>query len=188
MTVEDEAGNVMSNWDLTAVLADRQMPTAVVNVYLNEYASHAKSQLMKAHATAKPEGVEELDAKIAEVDKALQESKYEVHLEAIPSRMREDIHSRALHEYPNKRNVVGQPADDDPTIERIKYENDLLWVACIRKLVTPSGDVFEAPTKDDVTALSSGLSSSACILIDQKIQGLHQDSERYTADSKNPDF
>lgn len=177
-----------SNWDLTAMVAERQMPTAEVTVYLNEYASHAKVQLMKALSKASKEEAEELDKKLAEVDAELEKSKYVVHLEAIPARMREDIHSRALHEFPNKRNVLGQPADDDPSIERINFESNLLWEACIRKLVTPTGREFESPGPGDIENLSKGLPAAAAVLIDRTIQNLHQDAERYTAESKNPDF
>jgi hypothetical protein len=185
---ETQTVSEMRNWDLAEFSAERQQPTAMVNIYLNEYASHAKSQLVKAQSKASPKEVGEIDKKLAEVEIQIQASKYEIHFEAIPARMREDIHSKAMHEYPNKRNVLGQPSDEDPTVDRIKFENDLLWAACIRKLVTPSGKTFENPTKADVLALSEGMSSSACVLIDRTINGLHQDAERFTAESKNPDF
>lgn len=178
----------MSNWDLSAVLAERPMPTAAVTVYLNEYASHAKTQLLKAHSKASGDAVAEIDAKLEQVEEELQKSRYEIHLEAIPADMREDIHARALKEYPPKTNFLGQPSDDDPAVDRIKFENDLLWAACIRKLITPTGQEFTEPSKEDVASLTKGLTATACIQVDKSIRELHEAAEKFTAEAKNPDF
>lgn len=187
---EEMVEKAPATWDLVDFIADRQQPTAVVNVYLNEFASHAKAQLLKAHAKATEDEIEALDKQLDEIEAQLEASKYEIHLRAIPARMRENIHSKAMHTYPYKRNLLGQPADDDPTLERIHLENNLLWAACISKLVTPNGTVFENPTEGDIEMLTgeNGLSASAQTLIDAQIRELHESAERFTAEVKNPDF
>ena len=183
-TVEE----LLTTWDLGEFLADRQMPEVTVDVYLNEYASHAKAQLLKAHARATGDEVAELDAKLEEVEKQLEASRYEISLRAIPSEMREDIHKRAVKEFPYKKNFLNQPTEDDPTQERIEFENLLLWQACIRKMVAPNGRVFENPSEGDVKALDKGLPTGAKNALDRAIRELHEDAERFTAEVKNPDF
>lgn len=185
---KDKVAELMTSWDLGDFLADRQMPESTVVIHLNEFASHAKAQLLRAHAKATGEEVAELDKKLEEVEEALAASRYEIHLRAISSDMREDIHERALEKFPEKRNFLGQPSEDDPTRQRIRFENLLLWQACIRKMVTPKGDVFENPTDGDVEALDTGSPSGAKNMIDRAIRELHEDAERFTAEVKNPDF
>lgn len=183
-----DTNEMMTTWDLGDFLADRQMPTTTVVVYLNEYASHAKAQLLKAHSRASKEEVAELDKKLAEVDKTLEDSRYEIHLTAIPGEMRDDIHRKVLKDFPMKRNFLGQPAEDDPTQERILAENLLLWEACIRKMVAPGGKEFENPAKGDVELLDKKLPMAAKNAIDRAIRELHEDAERFTAEVKSQDF
>lgn len=188
MSENETVGKVPATWDLAEFIADRQMPEATVVVYLNEYASHAKAQLLKAHAKATGEEAVELDRQLDEVEKQLEASRYEIHLRAIPARMRQNIHSKALSTFPYKRNLLGQPSEDDPTTERINLENNLLWQACISKVVTPSGAEFENPTEGDIELLANGLPVTAQSLIDAQIRELHESAERFTAEVKNPDF
>lgn len=188
MSENETVEKVPATWDLVEFTADRQMPESTVVVYLNEFASHAKAQLLKAHAKATGPEVEELDKQLAEVEAQLEASKYEIHLRAIPARMRENIHSKAMHTYPFKKNLLGQLAEDDPTAERVNLENNLLWAACISKLITPSGKEFENPSVGDIEMLVNGLPSSAQVAVDTQIRELHEAAERFTAEVKNPDF
>lgn len=188
MSENETVEKVPATWDLAEFVADRQQPTAVVNVYLNEYASHAKTQLLKAHGKSTPSEVEELDKQLEEVEAQLEASKYEIHLRAIPARMRQNIHSKAMSTYPAKKNLLGQPAEDDPAEARINLENNLLWQACITKLITPSGQEFENPSEGDIEMLVNGLPSTAQATIDSQIRELHEAAERFTAEVKNPDF
>src|SRR5690606_15696612 len=137
---------------------------------------------LKAHAKATGPEVEELDKQLAEVEAQLEASKYEIHLRAIPARMRQNIHSKALSSYPYKKNLLGQLGDDDPTVERVNLENNLLWQACIVKVVTPSGKEFENPTEGDIELLVNGLPVTAQSLIDAQIRELHEEAERFTAE------
>lgn len=188
MSENETVKKVPATWDLAEFLADRQQPTATVTVYLNEYASHAKVQLLKAIGSASTSEEPELSKQLDEVEKQLEASKYEIHLRAIPARMRQNIHSKALSSYPYRKNLLGQLGDDDPTVERVNLENNLLWQACIAKVVTPSGKEFENPTEGDIELLVNGLSSTAQSLIDSQIRELHEEAERFTAEVKNPDF
>lgn len=180
--------DMKSKWDLAEFLSHRQMPTATVVVYLNEYASHAKVQLQKALARATVEEAEELDRKLAAVEEALQKSRYEIHLEAIPAEMREDIHEKVLKDFPEKFNLLRQPAEDDPTRERVEAETLLLWEACIRKMITPDGREFDNPSAEDIRLLDRGLTSTAKVAIDQSIRELHEAAEQFTVEIKDPDF
>lgn len=176
-------------WDLAEVIAEREQPRTEVVVYLNEFASHAKVQLQKALATeTNPEKVAELEKSLADVDQALEESKYTVVLEALPSRMREDINSKAMHDFPLRRNPLGGLAAEDPTRERTNRENNLLIAAMIRDVLNPSGEHKESWTQEEVETFVGRLSSAAQRAIDMAIKQIHTEAELFTAEVKNPNL
>lgn len=177
----------MEEWDLTEVLVERPQPTDEVPVYLNEVASHAKVALMKAHSRATGEELERIDKELSEVEEALERSKYVIHLRGIPSRMREDINSKALSEFPMKLSVMGY---DDPlnARERNARENLLLWHAQITNVVNPKGQSKKSWTLDEIEKFAATLPTAAQNIIDQRIKALTEASEKFMVESKNPDF
>src|SRR5690606_14388489 len=94
--------NFAEEWDLGDVISERKQPTDSVDIYLNEVASFAKAKLMQAHTNASAEAVKAIDEQLDQIEKDLDASRYTVHVTAVPSRMREDIASKALARYPLK--------------------------------------------------------------------------------------
>jgi hypothetical protein len=185
-TITDPFGD---EWDLGEVLAERAQPTDTVTIFLNEAASYAKAQLLKALSKGgiPPEEREKMEDQIAEWDKQLDERKYVIHLTAVPSRMREDIQSKALSEHPIKPNLLGQ---DDPLNARARMirENELIWLAQITKVVNPVGKVKAHWTEEEMRRFSESLPSKAQDRVDKKIKELTAQAEEYTVRAQNLDF
>lgn len=182
--------NAMNEWDLFEVLAERAQPTTSVPVYLNEVASYAKGELIKQKAATPDKEVsiiEALDEKIAEAEALLAKSRYTVHLTAIPSRMREDLASKAMHQHPLKLNIMGQ---DDPenSLARQKYNNELLWHAQIIGIENPEGKKNNQFTLEQIVQFGDALPTNAWKAVDAAIGNLTKDAEQFTADSQNLDF
>lgn len=174
-------------WDLAEVVSERKQPTAKVGIYLNEEASHTKVQIMAMYANAKTDEVQVLDDKLEALEKLLESSKYTVHLQGIPARMREDINTQAFVAFPAKPDFLGR---DDPmnARDRQRKEGDLLWLAHITDVVNPRGKSKKDWTEGSIHQFASGLPLAAQNAIDAAIKKLAEDSEKFTVEAQNPDF
>lgn len=174
-------------WDLVEAITERQQPKAKLSVYLNEVASARKDALLKRQAKLK--AGEELDAverELEQVEEEIQASKYIIYLTGLPSRMREDIASKAMHEVPLKLDMLGR---DDPlnALKRKQRENLLSWVAHIED-VERNGKHRRNWTEEQMEAFMDSLPTAVQNAIDNTIKELTTSSERFTADSASPDF
>lgn len=176
-----------AEWDLGEVLAERAQPTETVEVYLNEVASHAKVQLTKKSAKAAPEEVADLDAALAEVEAQLEKTKYTVHITAVPSRMREDITSKAMAKHPIRPNIMGQDDMENARVRR-QLENDMIWHAQIVDVVNPAGQSRKSWTFEQIQEFSKALPTAAQNAIDSAIRKLTEDAEKFTTGSQSQDF
>lgn len=191
-----------STWDLSDVISDRAQPTDEVTVYLNEVAAYAKSKVQdaldKATKAKNIKEVESLTAKLDEVNAELEATAYTVHLTGVPSRMREDIASRALSEYPFKLDLMGR---DDPANaqKRLERENALLWHAQVVDVVNAHGQHkrdWTVGTKQPDGSYEDGtidlfirqLPTSAQIAVDTLIKQLAVRVNQFSVASKVPDF
>lgn len=173
-------------WDLAEVLQERIQPTDTVTIYLDEVASFTKAGLLNAKPK-KPEAIVAWDAAIAEVEEILEQSKYVIHLTAVPSRMREDIASKAMHEKPMTPNLLGQD-DVNNTLERQKIENDLVWHTQITNVVNPKGLSKRNWTLEEMKQFSASLPTNVQRAVDAAIKDLTTRAEQFTVKSKNADF
>jgi hypothetical protein len=175
-------------WDLGEILVERKQPKDSVTVYLSEAASYARVQLQKEYARTKDgEKLSKLEDAIAEVDAELEKYKYVIHLTAVPPRMREDISSKALSQVPMKLDLFGR---DDPSNAkaRIEYENILVWLAQIEKVVNPRGQLRTSFTLEQMQAFTDALPIKAQKAVDEAIAALSKAAEEYTVRSQNVDF
>lgn len=174
-------------WDLGELLAEREMPEAEVVLYLNEAASYAKAQLLKAHSKARGEDVDAIDAKLTEVEAQLEASKYTVKLRAVPSRHRENLYDKAKSKYPVKRDVLDR--DDVENVQaRTKYNNQLLWEAMIVTVVNPRGEESGKWDIAKILEFEKALPVKAQRAIDDAILALSTEAEEYTVGAKGVDF
>lgn len=189
-------------WDLNDVISDRAQPTEEVKIYLNEVAAYAKSKIQesidKATKAKKLDEVERLTKKLDEVNAELEATAYTVHLTGVPSRMREDIASKALSEYPFKLDLMGR---DDPANaqKRLERENALLWHAQVTDVVNASGQhkrdwtvgtkMPDGSYEDGTIDLFIGnLPTSAQVAVDNAIKQLAARVNQFSVASKSPDF
>lgn len=177
----------VGEWDLGEVLVERDQPTDKVDVYLNEVASYAKARLMQAHATASADAVTAIDEQLDKIEKDLENSRYVVHIRAVPSRMREDIASKALAQFPLKLNMFGQD-DSSNALDRKKYENDLIWHAQIVNVENPHGRSKTNWTFEQMQKFANSLPTAAQRAIDAKIREVTELAEQYTVKSQDIDF
>lgn len=174
-------------WDLGEVLTERAQPTETVTIYLNEVASYEKGKLLEAQSKATPEEVTEIDTALSKVEAELENSKFIIHLTALPSRMREDIASKALHEFPIQRDFMGQ---DNPInqLNRMKKEQNLLWHAQVTNVVNPLGKSRRAWTYEQMEKFSESIPTAAQRAVDAALLDLTNRAEQYTVASKSADF
>lgn len=174
-------------WDLGEVVAERAQPTDTVTIYLNEVASHEKGKLIKAHSLAKANEVDAIDAKLDEVEAQLEASKYVVHITAVPTRMREDISSKAMAQIPLKLDLMGRDEASNQ-IARMKLENDMIWNAQIVKVVNPAGKSKSDWTVEQIHEFALSIPTPAAKAIDTAIRDLTNSAEKFTVASKSVDF
>lgn len=191
-----------ATWDLTDVISDRAQPTDEVKVYLNEVAAYAKSKIQdKLDRASKGKNVKEIESltkQLEEVDAELEATAYTIHLSGIPSRMREDINSKALSEYPYNVDLMGR---DNPANARLRMEreNALLWHAHVVDVVNPKGahkrdwaigqklpdGSYEKASMD---LFIESLPTSAQVAVDEAIKDLAVRVNTFSVASKSPDF
>lgn len=180
-------------WDLAEVLAERAQPEDTVDVYLNEAASFAKAKLIESRINFKGDTAKdkvklaEIDKTIEETDALLQKSKYVIHLTGVPSRMREDISSKAQAKFPIQPDMMGRDNYGN-SLERMKYENNLVWLAQITNVTNPAGASRREWTEESMGQFLNALPTKAQATIDQAIRELTEKSEQYTVASKSVDF
>ena len=183
---EDVMGD---EWDLSEVLTERKQPTAEVDVYLNEFASHAKASLVEHMTSAKLSSEEhlKLEAEVEVLDAEIESKHYVITVAAIPSRMQEDIQSEAFHEFPIKVDFIGRD-DAQNQIDRTKHQNLAIWHAQIKNVVNPAGQSKRSWTLEEVDRLRSALPVQARTAVDDAIKDINEKAEQYTTKSKNVDF
>lgn len=175
--------------DLGTVLAEREQPEESITFFLNEKLQYARSVLVEQAKSAKdPEVASELEGKIGEVDEALAESKYTLTLRGLPQRMREDINSKALAEFPVKPNFMGY--DDSANAKaRAEKENLLLLASSIVRLVKESTGAEKTQwTAEEVSAFSDTLSLGVLKQVDKVIKELAERVNESALAALDPSF
>lgn len=190
-----------ATWDLADVVSEnpRLQPTEEVTVYLNEVAAYAKSKVQDALDKAKdPKEIEKLTKKLDEVNAELEATAYTIHLTGIPSRMREDINSKAMSEHPYRLDFMGR---DEPANAqaRMTRENALLWHAQVVDVVNTAGahkrdwtvgekQLDGSYTEGSIDLFIRQLPTSAQVAVDTAIKELAVRVNQFSVASKSPDF
>lgn len=175
-------------WDLGDVLLERPQPTDDVVIYLNEVAAFTKSKLLEAHSRTTDEAeIKKLDKELAQLEKDLAASQYTVRLTGIPSRMSENLVSKALHEFPLKLDLMGR---DDPlnARDRMEKQNLLLWNAQIVDVINPAGQSKKSWSIEETEKFAGALPVSAQNAIDEKLKELATRVNDFTVKSQSADF
>lgn len=184
--IEPGLGN---EWDLGQILTERVQPTDSVEVYLSEAASYAKDKLTKQLATVTEDViVKQIEESLTEAEASLAATKYTFHLTGVPSRMRDDIYSKAMVEVPVKpTNLLGGD-DAENAKKRTRVANVLTWLAQIVAIENPLGEKNYEFSREVMESVYDGLPHAARESVNRAIAELTKASERFTVGSQNQDF
>jgi hypothetical protein len=178
----------LPEFDLGAILAERDQPTTEVTFYLNELASATKDDLVKLAATKKGAELAAVEKQIAAVNKELESKKYTVTISAIPNRMLEDIQTKALVEFPMKLDLMGRDSDAVNVMDRNRRQNLLIWNAQIKDVFAPNGSHKPEWTIEETEAFHDHIPAAAQAAINNAIGELRDRADEYVVKAKNVDF
>lgn len=174
--------------DLGEVLAERKQPEESVTFYLNEELQYAKSVLQERILKSTADNVDSIEAELDEVNAALEQCKYTIVLRGLPQRMREDINSKALAQFPVKPNFMGYD-DSANAKQRAELENLMLLQKSIVKLVKVSTGAEKTQwTDEEVEKFNGTLSLGALKKIDESIKSLAEKVNANAIATLDPSF
>jgi hypothetical protein len=167
-------------FDLRDVLANRKYPTVVVSVWIDEDGFFQLAALeRKAADTTSKTGIADLDRKIKNLKKQLNDEAIKVHLRGTSRRSREDMITEAMVQYPIRRDVMGRE-DELQAYRRASLLTELYFAAHIQKVESASGQVqvLDDDNRRDVArSLLSELPELSVKLIDTAIANLRGEAE-----------
>ena len=174
--------------DLGEVLAERKQPEESVTFYLNEELQYAKSVLQERILESTPDTIDGIESELDEVNAALEQCKYTIVLRGLPQRMREDINSKALSQFPVKANFMGYD-DSANAKQRAELENLMLLQKSIVKLVKVSTGAEKTQwTDEEVEKFNNTLSLGALKKIDESIKSLAEKVNANAIATLDPSF
>jgi hypothetical protein len=183
----------MSNdFDLHAVLTGRKYPTGTVRVWFDEEDWYELAALESRHASLKAEDPElkAVEREIQEAQKRIDETAFTVHLRGISPRAGEDLISKALAEYPIKRDLYGREEDERARL-RNQHVAALSFAAHIVKVVSPAGTevvLTDENRLEQAKLILGEAPPSAIDRIDKGIAAVSKNFAELQAKQASPDF
>lgn len=133
-------------------LLGRNYPVSVVKVYLDEQSAFERTRLAlkaEAYKVRNAQANVELEKQIEEIDKRLQEAKYEIHLQGFPPEEYDKLIDEVNEQYPpeyeeNLNPISGERIKKEiPNEDRMNLLHAKLWAKSIKRVVAPTGEVDE---------------------------------------------
>lgn len=171
-------------FNILDAISKRSYPHDVVNVFLDEQLAYDAYALNDEVHELQELSINDKDAaaKLVEVEKKfteavdkLEASRIEFHVYGLSEGDREDIYNISVKEFPieyeeSKNPYTGESVKNEvENKDRDKLFTTLLWVAQIRKIVSPDGSVQEGLTKKDVEELRRNLPIASIASINEAI-------------------
>jgi hypothetical protein len=179
------------SFDIRDALAGRTYVTTKAPFWVDDAIFYEIEAAVEAHAEAidndirmKAEG--ELDRLEAERDAQA----YTLHLRAISNRSNEDIVSKALSQFPIKRDAFGRE-DDNTVIKRNRLMRELQLAAHLTKIVSPDGEtqVIDDDNRGDIArALLADAPPVSLGVVDQAIAKINNEFKTQQAAHQDTDF
>lgn len=174
------------------VLSERSYPETSVSVSIDESSAYqaaiVKEELEalinsvngKATTAKQKSEISDLEDKIEELTVKLNKSKYTFNLMGISEGKREELWRDACKKYPveyEKNDIsalLGTAANkaEKPSPERDSLFTDYLWLACIRSIEDPDGNLQESLAYNDVKSMRNSLPLSAIAKINEAVEKL----------------
>ncbi len=183
-------------FDIRDALTERAYPTAVVDIWVTDkvfYKIEAVEQKINETNAKDKTAIKALEGELEALWKERDKEAYKAHLRGISVRASEDIISRALADWPIRRDMWGRP-DDAIEIERGKVMREMNLAAHLQKLVSPDGgeqDVAGLPDEDKRAVARAIISDAPKITLntlDQAMTQLNREFKEQVQKQQDPDF
>ena len=193
-------------FDLRATLAGRNLPEETVEFYIDEDLGHSvenilshietlHNQLAVANLGSDEELKKKIDGAVSDAEELLEKTRKEIRpyhavIRATTRRARYDLQSKAIHQYPIKRDVFG---NDDPNneFERNRYVDQLIWASHLRSIQSPDGETQTFTYPDDIEVIQGimdDIPETAYRTINKAIDKLMDDGNQFEFAAQSEDF
>jgi len=177
-------------FDLAAVLEGRDYPEKTVDVYFDESLGMAVSEANNILGDLAKKGessaYKDAEKKFEDLLKTAEKHRYRVLLRGVPRKVKKDILTRLMAEYPKDKNIFDL---DSFTPEKEEFYSGLLWEAYVVNITDPSGATSGKPNQDDIRTFRSYAPQSAVNAIEQGIQDLENEvSAGFEVIARSADF
>lgn len=160
-------------FDLGEFLAGANRPTEVVSVYMDEDLGYlintTNRELQRLSNLGRADEYTILEEKFLGLIEAAKETRFEVHLKGVSRKMRRDILTSILAEFPSKTDLFGRPENNAAGQEAYAKK---LWSVHIQKIVRADGSVLEPVTPEDIQVFRDFAPDPAVDAIDGAIAEL----------------
>lgn len=167
-------------FDLREIAAGRAYPTATVNVWVEERLFFELAALERKQASeTDDDAVNALESQIQKKREELEASALKVHLRGTSRRAREDMQTKALSQFPIRRDVYGRD-DDLQAVNRNRYVTELVFAAHIQSIEAPNGskqDWTEENRQELARVFLDELPEVSVNIVDKAIVALRGDEE-----------
>ena len=181
----------MGSFDIRDALTGRNYVTTHVPFWIDDQIFYEIAMAQDKHnAVTDPADIAERDRELAALEKRRDEEAYTVYLRAISNRANEDIISKALAEFPIKRDVYGRE-DENVALERGKLIRELQVAAHITKIVDPEGNaqpVDDENRRNVARVLIDNAPPISLNVLDQAIQELNKKFNAEQFKQQDTDF
>ena len=177
-------------FDLAAVLEGRDYPEKTVDVFFDESLGLAISEANNILEGLAEKGdtaaYKDAEKKFEDLLKTADKHRYRVLLRGVPRKVKKDILTRLMAEYPKDKNIFDMQSF---TPEKEEFYATLLWESYVVNITDPSGATSGKPNADDIRTFRSYAPQSAVNTIEQGIQDLENEvSSGFEVMARSADF
>ena len=191
-TIEDivQEAKAPGKFNIIEVLNNRSYPVIDVEVYFDESKALSAVEIQEkiqeleklnirksaGAADVNRKRIDELNVKLAEIVESISDSKYVFAITGISEGKREELLNLTIAKYPVEYEETTAPLTGEVTRkekdsdDRDRLFTNLLWREQIKKITSPSGDVQDEITIDDVVALRNALPIIGASKINEAIE------------------
>lgn len=181
----------MGSFDIRTALTERNYVTTNVPFWVDDKVFYDLQSVRDQHARAIEDAeIKALDERLDQLEKRRDDEAYHIYLRSISNRANEDIISKALAEWPIKRDIYGRE-DENEQMERGKLIREMQVAAHIVKIVNPEGvgqSIDDDDRRDVARAILAEAPPVSLNVLDQAIAELQKDFKDETLRHQDTDF
>lgn len=177
-------------FDIRAVLSDRKLPEDEVSFYIDEAIGYELEKLSKKidHLAILDEKDEykRVNAELEKLSEQLSSLQYTARARGISQRRKDDILSKALSQFPYKRDLMGRD-EGEQEFNRGNLQMTLFWAAMLYEVEDTNGNVQEV-TPELVDYLRAELPAAAQRAINGLIEDVSGNTDWFRFAAQDADF